>query len=552
VRNAILIALLAVTLLPFASASMTVPGGYVSTAPLVVDDAVLIRSSATFDGNSPPMLRAYGENGTVRWAIEGPMTTQPDMAEVLLVPAGEAACGAWPEHLIIAWSSGLLEARTPDEGVPLWQTNTPVQGWGLTASPVETDDGLLVTTRTGVELRCFADGTVLHAADTGLGWRNPATLVNGAVHVGDESGRLWSWVPGEAPTSLDLGGAIRHAPVLLNDGLLVHLQTQATSRVEWLPLGEDGLPQPASTAHALASGGSPGMPVALTALSVAVGDASGVQLLNWTAEGWETTRLSTSSVQGPLRLEQGRLTASANEPEGGFLVFGLNGTTAALTFTADIKGYGTAPPVRCGEAWLLVKDEGKVVLDPEEGGPSCPLTVKPAPLEVEPPVDKTPIVWTLAFMAAFLAGSAAAYRRGPLHGLRWGAPFLLVALIALMPALSGWWAEQSPEVEGETPWDDAWPEAWRDGQVVAFELPNGTLAVGGFEPRPTALEATVAAANDLGLSLVTDDHTIGQWVIAIDGVTGDGWIYEVDGARPMVGPEAMALPSSSVLVWRLA
>ncbi|DAC36145.1 MAG TPA: hypothetical protein D7I05_00245, partial [Candidatus Poseidoniales archaeon] len=291
-RNTFVIALLAVTLLPFASASMTVPGGYVSTAPLVVDDAVLIRSSATFDGTSPPMLRAYGENGTVRWAIEGPSTTQPDMAEVLLVPAGQATCGAWPEHLIIAWSSGLLEARTPNEGVPLWQANTPVQGWGITANPVVTDEGLLVTTRTGVELRCFADGSVLHAAETGLGWRNPATMVNGTVHVGDESGQLWSWVPGQSPTSMDLGGAIRHAPLLVNNGLLVHIQTQATSRVEWLPLGEDGLPQSASAAHSLASGGSPGMPVVLHHLSAAVGDASGVQMLNWTEEGWETTRLS--------------------------------------------------------------------------------------------------------------------------------------------------------------------------------------------------------------------------------------------------------------------
>ena len=531
---------------------MTVPGGYVSTAPLVVEDAVMIRSSATFDGTTPPMVRAYGENGTVQWAIEGPSTTQPDMAEVVVVPAGQAACGTWSEHLIVAWSSGLLEARTSDAGLPLWQVNTPVQGWGITANPVVTDEGLLVTTRTGVELRCFADGTVLHAAETGLGWRNPATMVNGTVHVGDESGRLWSWVPGGTPSSLDLGGAIRHAPVLLNDGLLVHVQTQATSRVEWLPLGEDGMPQPASVEHSLPSGGSPGMPVALHSLSAAVGDASGVQMLNWTAEGWDTTRLSTFSVQGPLRLEQGRLTASANGPNGGFLAFDVDESMAPLAFTAEINGYGTAPPVRCGEAWLLVKDDGKVVLDPKESGPTCPLTVKPAPPEVESPVDKTPVVWTLALMTAFLAGSVAAYRRGPLHGLRWGTPFLLVALIALMPALAGWWAEQSPDVEGEAPWDDAWPEAWQDGQVVAFELPNGTLAVGGFDPRPTVLEATVAAANDLGVSLTTEDHALGQWVTAVDGVTGDGWIYEVDGTRPTVGPEAMALPSSSVLVWRLA
>ena len=121
--------LLALLLAPFASAGLTVPGGYVSTAPLVVDDHVLIRSSGTFDGTTPPMVRAYGEGGAVNWVIEGKSTIQPDMAELVIMPAGTSDCGAWPDQVIIAWSSGLLEARSSDAGLPLWQANTTVQGW---------------------------------------------------------------------------------------------------------------------------------------------------------------------------------------------------------------------------------------------------------------------------------------------------------------------------------------------------------------------------------------------------------------------------------------
>ena len=85
-----------------------------------------------------------------------------------------------------------------------------------------------------------------------------------------------------------------------------------------------------------------------------------------------------------------------------------------------------------------------------------------------------------------------------------------------------------------------------------FELPNETLAFGGFEPRPTPLEATTVAADSLGLSVTLEEHALGMWVTAVNGTTADGWVYDVNGARPMVGADAYPLPSSSVLVWRLA
>lgn len=551
-RSTLVVTLLALVLLPCASASITVSGGYVSTAPLVGEDQVLIRSSGTFDGAAPPMVRAYAENGAVRWVIEGPPTAQPDMADLVHVKAGEGPCGSWPDHLLIAWSSGLLEARAWGTGLPLWQANTTVETWGLTATPTMTDAGLLVTTRTGIELRCPADGTVLEAAETGLGWRNPASFVNGTAHVGDENGRLWSWTPGSPASFVELGGAIRHAPVHVNDGLLVHVQVDRASTVEWLPLGADGQPQEASQVHRFPSGASPGMPVALSETLVAVADFSGVHLLNWTAEGWNSTRLTSSSVQGPLRFEAGHVTASENGLNGGFLAFDVAEGFAGGTVPSNLRGYGTAPPVVCGEAWLLVKDDGVVVLEPEQGGPLCPLSPASIPAPEGTSVDRSPAVWTLSLMVAFLAGSTAAYRRGPLHGLRWASPFLLVALVAMMPALMGWWVEQVPETQTEPVWDETWPEAWRESQVVVFELPNETLAVGGLDPRPSVLESTLAAADELGVSIALEAHSLGTWVTAVDGVAADGWVYEVDGTRPMVGPEAFALDQTSVLVWRLA
>ena len=551
-RSTLLLMLLALLLAPLASASMTVQGGYVSTAPLVVEDHVLIRSSGTFDGSTPPMVRAYGQNGTVHWVIEGKATTQPDMADLVLMPAGSSPCGAWPEQIIIAWSSGLLEARTPDAGLPLWQANTTVQSWGLTATPVVVEEGLLITTRNGVELRCPSNGTVLHAAETGLGWRNPAVMANGTVHVGDEEGRLWSWTPGEAPSFISLEGAVRHAPLVVNGGLLVHVQTQRSSLVQWFPLGEDQRPLTPSHPHRLASGASPGMPLSLGANTAAVADSSGVQVLTWSDGGWTSSRLLDAPVQGPLRQESGWLTGSVNAQEGGFFAFSIHPDASDVVFNTELRGYGTAPPVRCGEAWLLVKDAGRVDLDPQRADASCPLLVSPQAEVAELAVDKSPIVWTLALMVAFLAGSTAFYRRGLLHALRWSSPFLLIALVALMPALMGWWADQAPEPEGEAVWDDAWPEAWKNGQVIVFELPNETMVMGGIEPRPTVLEATTAAAEELGLSLSTEDHALGTWVTVVNGTSADGWIYEVDGVRPMIGPDAHPLPPSSVLVWRLA
>ena len=247
-------------LAPFASAGLTVPGGYVSTAPLVVDDHVLIRSSGTFDGTIPPMVRAYGEGGAVNWVIEGKSTIQPDMAELVIMPAGASTVERGQIEVIIAWSSGRFEPIT--DRLALWQANTSVQGWGLTANPVVVDEAC--SSPREAALNCVVRATAPCFTRPNASMAKSAVMVNGMAHVGDESGRLWTWTPGEPPSFIELDGAIRHAPLAINGGLLVHLQIQGSSPssngFHWRSAAFG-----AFTAHRLASGASPGMPLALNA-----------------------------------------------------------------------------------------------------------------------------------------------------------------------------------------------------------------------------------------------------------------------------------------------
>ena len=60
------------------------------------------------------------------------------------------------------------------------------------------------------------------------------------------------------------------------------------------------------------------MPVALNGTTAAVGDVSGVHVLEWTEDGWDVTRRLTAPVQGPLRAEGGWLTGSINALMGAF------------------------------------------------------------------------------------------------------------------------------------------------------------------------------------------------------------------------------------------
>ena len=542
--NRLAVLLLVLALLPSASAAVNVqvPGGYVSTAPLVLDDMVVVRSSATFDGRSSPAVVAYIV-GVESWRVVGPPTVQPDMADLVHAPAGAAACGAWPDTLLVAWSSGRLDALRLD-GTSLWSVETEVDGWGLTATPVLTPSFLVQVTRHGIEHRCLADGSLLARAEIGVGWRNPATVLNGTSYVGDETGRLWTWHGGEEQaTSIPITGRLRHAPVPVAGGLLLHTQEDAGSVVAWHPLTSNGTPSNASPAHRLLGGAAPGMPLGLGQDTAIIADSTGLLHMTWTPEGWRTEEVDSRPVNGPLRSEEGLLLASENGPTGGFVVLDLDGWRAHEV--AGPRGYGTAPPVVCGSGLLLVKDDGRMVVVDDHRS-TCPLA------SLTPQVDRSPAVWSLSLLVAYLVGAVAWKRRGALHGAKWASPFLLVALVLVLPQIGVWWATLGPAADPEDVWDPSWPASWEGGQVVAFELPSGQVAIGGLSEAETVLDATMAAAAATGLTLTVEQHSLGPWVTAVEGVEGQGWVVEVDGLLLGVGAAQGALEPEAVVVWRLA
>ena len=529
-------------LVPSASAGAVVhvQGGYVSTAPLVLEDMVVVRASGTFDGLHPPSLTAFGQGAEVLWALEAPSTVQPDMAELVHVRAGSGACGSWQELLLVAWSSGRLDAVRPDDGHLLWTVQTEVSGWGLTATPTVVDDETLLTTREGLERRCLANGELLARMDTASGWRNAPTLHQGVAYVGDEHGRLWAWnLTTNSSTSIEVGGRLRHAPVVVEDGLLLHLQRASDSLLTWHPLNGTQ-PEPASSNHALTLGPAPGMPVLLPGGGVAVADGSGVHRVAWSDDGWDLTLLDPRPVNGPLRVEGHHLLGSVNLPEGGHLIYDLE-AARSLAIEGPL-GYGTAPPVPCGAAYLLVKDDGLMHLAGGEDG--CPLQAE------APVVDRTDAVWTLSLLVAFVLGAVVWKRRGPLQALRWTSPLFLLALILVLPQVGTWWAGLGPTVSSETPWDPSWPEAWKGSQVVVFETPEESLAIGGLPASSDVFEATLAAAVALDLELEIEEHSLGPWILAIDGYAGQGWVVEVDGVLLSIGAAEAPLDEAAVVVWR--
>lgn len=87
---------------------------------------------------------------------------------------------------------------------------------------------------------------------------------------------------------------------------------------------------------------------------------------------------------------------------------------------------------------------------------------------------------------------------------------------------------------------------------MVFELPSGRVAIGGLPEATTVLEATMAAAVELNLTLTVEQHSLGPWVTAVDGVEGRGWVVDVDGRLLTIGAAQGALSTEAVVVWRPA
>ena len=132
------------------------------------------------------------------------------------------------------------------------------------------DDRVVVPTRSGLARACLEDGVMDLNVNLSLGWRNGVAKTDDAYWMGSETGHLWK-------VSLD-GRDVRgstsrvnfcHAPIHVNDLLLLHVQQSTSSSIHTYDLASENL----TLLHA--SGSSPAIPIRMGE-TVVFGDSDGL------------------------------------------------------------------------------------------------------------------------------------------------------------------------------------------------------------------------------------------------------------------------------------
>ena len=536
--------------------------GYITTTPIIHDDLIIVRTSGTWFDESRPMVYSFDFDGNLQWAITGEGSTNHDMTPLHIIPTGEGVCGNWPEMLAVAWANGSVQAVNPTTGDTLWTQNTAVHTWGITGTMLTDADRLVVPTRNGVDLFCLADGQLIESYETGLGWRNGVAVLEETILIGDEQGLLWSIKDGFVHnTSLtkELQGIenpkIRHAPIVLDDFVLVSVQGQSSGKV--LLLNKSSGPD-FQIIHEFDIGLSSSIPTKINQTAVIVGSSIGLQIVDCS----ETCTISeplSDNINGEIFYRDGVIVAARNGENGGWVYAQVkNSEPESLgNFQIQLSGWGTAMPANCGQYWIYGNDQGnlqmyesKIILRD-----SCQTTansnINEATTE-EVEVSKAPAVISLLLFSFFLVFSFTLESKNLSSALKFSIPLLLIALILSTPYIVTFWSGMSLVELNEEQWDEDWPNSWKGTQVISFELEGSSIAIGDIGTYSTVSEATIAAAEELEIDLVIEETNLGNYLISIDGYQGDGWEFFVDGSRGLYSIDDVELDENSVLVWRPA
>ena len=536
--------------------------GYITTSPIFHDDSIIVRTSGTWFDEFRPMVYSFDFDGNLQWSITGEGSTSHDMAPLHIIPSGEGNCGNWSEMLVVAWANGSVQALNPTTGDTFWTQNTAVHAWGITGSMLTDADRLVVPTRNGVDLFCLADGQLIESYETGFGWRNGVSVLEETILIGDEQGLLWSITGGLVHnTSLtqELQGIenakIRHAPIILDDFVLVSVQGQSYGKV--LLLNKSSEPD-FHIIHEFDIGMSSSIPTKINQTAVIVGSSAGLQIVDCS----DTCSISGSlsdNINGEIFYREGIIVAARNGDNGGWIYAQVNnsGLESLGSFEIQLSGWGTAMPANCGQYWIYGNDQGILQMYESKNilGDSCQTTANSNTNEVttdEVEVSKTPAVISLLLFSSFLIFSFT-WESGNLRSaFKFSIPLLLVALILSTPYIVTFWSGMNLVESDEDEWDEDWPDSWKGTQVISFELEGSSIAIGDFGTYSTVSEATIAAAEELEIDLVIEETNLGNYLISIDGYQGDGWEFFVDGSRGLYSIDDVRLGENSVLVWRPA
>lgn len=514
--------------------------GYISTSPVFVDDKIIVRTS----GNSEPSVTALELDGTMMWKHANLLSKNNDMSPVLPVNAGEGICGTWPDLLLVGWTNGVIDALHPSNGTVYWSTQTEVAGWGITGAAIVSEDHVIFPTRRGVGQFCLADGSQEWWAETGLGWRNGVSLHNGSLYSGDELGTLWQIDSSGNTTSLaTFDGKIRHAPLMTQAGLLIHVQSSMSSTVYILD------PVSGEERQQIPAGPSPAMPV-LNGQYAVVADSMHLQMMKCAVACTVVSQIPFHTNGEIGWQNESHLIVPHNTPDsnwGSFVFDGGQNLTLELIDTG-ITGYGTAAPL-----WFSSNGMNYTVF----GNDQSLLRVYQSNYREEVEVTKD-IDWVtqgFVFTAyVLLASSAVFFLNGKKElFLRTSSLLLVLILLLILPELSQVWSEAVdqalPESSTSEVWDEQWPDSWLGTQIVIFEIDGEETAVGGFVGYENVFSVTKAAADEVGFSLSVEQTGIGMYISSIDGVEGNGWEYDLDGSKGRLSADNTVIESTSIVRW---
>ena len=516
--------------------------GYITTSPVMFNEHLFVRTSGFWTAEERPQVFSFTSEGIERWNRTSSTTIQHDLSPLQAVPSGQGECGNWPDLLLIGWADGVIEAVHPSNGSRVWSATSPVNGWGITGAMALDEDHVIVPTRNGMQRHCLSNGALDFSTNLSLGWRNGVLATSEGYWQGDEQGRLWMVTRnGSLGPSVDLGGSIRHAPLTVDTGLLVHVQYPLESKIMHLETST------LATTTLLTSGPSPAIPIQRGNLSI-FGDSTSI-----TSVLCKATCVIKDQVESTMNGEfswapSSQIYAPINTPEGGWLVIEVDTQGRFLsnsTFSTVHDGYGTAAPAFGTSSLFLGNDAGWLMAH----------TSSLPPADMVAGYDWTAFLGAMLIVIFSTLLAIIARSNGSEWGLRLFAIMVLSLSLLLLPDVAQQWSEKLPGVNEPTAqgsWDSSWPEAWLGTQVVVFDFGDeNNLTLGGFLGHESVESLTQAALEEANLSAEIEQTDLGPYLVSIDGQSGGGWEYFVDGERGVVAIDSASIEATTILHWRV-
>ena len=519
---------------------------YVSTRPVIIDESIYVRTSSSTIDNGVPTIYSLDFSGKQQWEVTNPNSTKQDMSPILSVSAGNGECGNWPDMLLIGWSDGLFQALNPTNGNVIWQHSTEFLNWGITGKATLDGDSIIIPTRTGIDKLCL-DGGLEFSQKLGLGWRNSPIALNGEYWIGDEAGTLWHVSADQSVNSYSLGeGKIRHQPLIIDDdNLLIHLQLPSESELKLLDTATGEL----TTVTKL--GPSPAMPETMGQY-VITADASYVTLIDCLENCQVINQVPFTSNGEISIIFDEYIVLPHNSQEGGYGVFAISGEGELYqldTLNFEDDWYGTAGLSgieRNGQKQILVVNDNANV---KFLSTDYVLTLDSSNADS----NWATIIAMLLALILISTTSIQLLRERFQSAFKFFILFITILVYFSLGDIISAWAnlvEDSDNSDSDDVWSESWPDKWLGTQVVIFEFKDGLTETGGYIGHEDVLELTKQATSEQGIDLEISDTSFGKYVVSIDGKSGDGWEYYVNGQAGTISAEYQSIDSNAVVVWK--